>query len=250
MKNVSFPYAKTHEHLDMRITSVTNISICRIKFQGLFFLFALFIASSAFGQQVNYDQWLNDWQRKQQIYNDLAYTLHLPARSKVCAYEIDGKDTLYLYTMGDIYCFPPMKFANKRQEEFYWKTVRDVKRVLPYARMASRMLATVNAHLATLSTEQEKKAYIKMIQKTMFKDYEKDLRSMTINQGKLLVRVIDRECNQTAYSIIKLYKGSLTAWFWQGVAQLFGSNLKAEYDVQNKDRIIERVITLVEAGQL
>lgn len=73
---------------------------------------------------------------------------------------------------------------------------------------------------------------------------------MTINQGKLLVRVIDRECNQTAYSIIKLYKGSLTAWFWQGVAQLFGSNLKAEYDVQNKDRIIERVITLVEAGQL
>jgi hypothetical protein len=221
-----------------------------MKLRGFLFACCASVFVSVFGQQINYDEWVNDLQRKQQIYNDLSYTLHLPSRSKVCAYQVNGKDTLYLFTLGDLYCFPPMKFVNKKQEQFYWRTVRDVKRVLPYARMASRMLAEVNQHLATLPTEQEKKAYLKSIEKTMFKQYDKDLRSMSINQGKLLVRVIDRECNQTAYSIIKLYKGSLTAWFWQGVAKLFGSDLKAEYDVQNKDRIIERVITLVEAGQL
>ncbi|MBB3186684.1 DUF4294 domain-containing protein [Microbacter margulisiae] len=209
-----------------------------------------FIMVSAYGQQTNYDQWLNDLQRKQQIYNDLCYTLHLPSKSKVCAYEIDGKDTLFLYTMNDVYCFPPLKFKNKREERFYWKTVYDVKRVLPYARMASRLLLTVDQHLATLQTEQEKKAYIKQVQKTLFKQYDKDLRSMTINQGKLLVRMIDRECNQTAYSIIQEFKGPVTAWFWQGIAKLFGSNLKAQYDPENRDRIIERVIILVEAGEL
>lgn len=216
----------------------------------LFMIFSL-IVGSAFGQTtVNYDEWLNNLQRKQQIYNDLCYTLHLPPQSKVCAFEVHGTDTLFLYTMNDLYCFPPMHFKNKRQEQFYWKTVYDVKRVLPYARMASRLLSTVDQHLETLKTEKERKDYINEVKKTLFKQYEKDLRSMTINQGKLLVRMIDRECNQTAYSIIKEFNGSLAAWFWQGIAHLFGSNLKAEYDPQNKDRIIERVITLVEAGQL
>ena len=217
-----------------------------------FFWTILIFGSSVFaqGQITDYDQWLNKLQADQQSFNDLSYTLHLSPKSKVCNFEMQGRDTLYLYTFNDIYCFPPMKFANKKQEMFYWKTVRDVKRVLPYARMVSRTLYDANKELEAIQDEKEKNEFLKKMEKTLFKRYEKELRAMSINQGKLLVRLVDRECHQTTYSIIKLYKGAFQAWMWQTVAKLFGSDLKAEYDVQNKDKIIERVIILVEAGQL
>jgi len=73
---------------------------------------------------------------------------------------------------------------------------------------------------------------------------------MTINQGRLLLKLIDRECEQTSYELIKVYRGSVTAFFWQGVARIFGSNLKDGYNPSDKDKVIERVILLVEAGQI
>jgi hypothetical protein len=73
---------------------------------------------------------------------------------------------------------------------------------------------------------------------------------MTINQGRILMKLVDRECDRTSYDLIKLYKGSFTAFFWQGIARVFGSNLKSEYDASDKDKVMERVILLVEAGQL
>jgi Domain of unknown function (DUF4294) len=207
-------------------------------------------ATWAFNQTVDYDQWLNKLQTTQQILNDLGYTLNLSPKSRVCHYETHGRDTLYLYVFNDFYCFPPMKFMNKKQENFYWKTVRDVKKVLPYARLISRTVYTANQQLNQIHDEAERKAFLKKTEKELFKRYEKEMRAMSVNQGKLLVRLVDRECHQTTYSIIKTYKGAFKAWMWQTVARLFGSDLKAEYDVQNKDKIIERVITLVEAGQL
>lgn len=219
----------------------------------LFILAILITCSSAawtMNQPIFDDQWLNQQQAKQQIFNELSYTLRLPPKSKVCYFEVDGRDTLYQYVFNDIYCFPPMKFANKKQEQFYWKTVRDVKKVLPYARLVSRTVYEANKELAEIPDEKSRKEFLKKTEKDLFKRYEKELKAMSINQGKLMVRLIDRECNQTTYSIIKLYKGSFQAWMWQAVAKLFGSDLKAEYDVQNKDKIIERVIILVEAGQL
>lgn len=208
------------------------------------------IASWALNQTIVDDQWLNKQQAQQQIFNELSYTLRLPPKSKVCYYKMNGRDTLYLYVFNDIYCFPPMKFANKKQEQFYWKTVRDVKKVLPYARLVSRTVYEANKKLAQIHDEKERKVFLKQTEKELFKRYEKELKAMSINQGKLMVRLIDRECDQTTYSIIKTYKGAFQAWMWQAVARLFGSDLKAEYDVQNKDKIVERVIILVEAGQL
>lgn len=217
-------------------------------------VFAILIFCStavwAFNQTVDYDQWLNKLQTSQQIFNDLAYTLKLSPKSCVCNYELHGRDTLYLYVFNDFYCFPPMKFMNKKQENFYWKTVRDVKKVLPYARLVSRTVYDANKQLDQIKDDKERKAFLKQTEKELFKRYEKELKAMSINQGKLLVRLVDRECHQTSYSIIRTYKGAFSAWMWQTVAKLFGSDLKAEYDVQNKDKIIERVITLVEAGQL
>ena len=84
----------------------------------------------------------------------------------------------------------------------------------------------------------------------MFRKHEADLKKMSINQGRLLMKLIDRECERTSYDLIKNYRGSVSAFFWQGVARVFGSNLKSDYDAQKDDKVLERVIVLVEAGQL
>ena len=98
--------------------------------------------------------------------------------------------------------------------------------------------------------ESDRKKYLAKYEKEVFKKYEADLRKLTINQGRLLLKLIDRECNSTSYDLIRNYRGSVSAFFWQGVARIFGSNLKSEYDAKGNDKILERVIILVESGQL
>jgi hypothetical protein len=167
------------------------------------------------------------------------------------AVEIKGEDTVYLAFLHDLYIFPVNSlYKTKAQEKYFWKTVRDVKRTLPYARIVSAELFAVNERLATIKTKKERNKYISEYQKEIFKKYENDLRRMTVSQGKMLIKLIDRECDKTSYDLIKMYKGSFTAFFWQGIAKIFGANLKSEYDAQENDKILERIILLVEAGQL
>jgi len=163
---------------------------------------------------------------------------------------IENNDTLYSRVLPTLYVFPPMKFKNKSQEKFYWKTVRDVKKALPYARIVSRTLNSANEQLAKLPNDDARKAYLKSLENEVKKRYEPDLREMTFSQGKMLIKLINRETNYTSYDLIKMYRGTFAAFFWQGVAKLFGTDLKAEYDGNDKEKIIERVIILVEAGQL
>jgi hypothetical protein len=164
--------------------------------------------------------------------------------------QVNGNDTILLAFLHDIWVFPRSTFKNKAQEQFFWRTVRDVKRTLPYAKLISSELMQVNMKLVSLKSERERKKYLDEIEKSAFKNYESDLKKMTINQGRILMKLVDRECDRTSYDLIKLYKGSFTAFFWQGIARVFGSNLKSEYDASDKDKVMERVILLVEAGQL
>lgn len=163
---------------------------------------------------------------------------------------VDGNDTVYYAFLRDIYIYPRITFTNRKQEQFYWRTVRDVKKALPYAKIVSKELIQVNTLLTKIEKEKDRKKYLAQYEKDVFKRYEKDLRKLTINQGRLLLKLIDRETNSTSYDLIKNYRGNVSAFFWQGMARLFGSNLKSEYDASGNDRIVERVITLVEAGQL
>jgi len=164
--------------------------------------------------------------------------------------EINGTDTMLVVYLHDVYVFPPVRFKNKKQEQFYWKTVRDVKKTLPYAKLIANEINKTNRILVELPNNKERKRYLSRYEKEVFKKYEPELKNMTLNQGKMLLKLINRECNQTSYEIIKNYRGIITATFWQGVARLFGSNLKSEYDASDRDKIIERVIILVENGQL
>lgn len=161
-----------------------------------------------------------------------------------------GGDTLYVKRLRPLYVYPPMQFKNKSQEKFYWKTIRDVKKTLPYARIVSKTLNEANADLGNIVDDKEQKKYLKQLEKDVMSKYEKEIRKLTFSQGKMLIRLIDRETSMTSYELIQMYRGKISAAFWQGIARLFGANLKDEYDGKDKDQIIERVITLVEAGQL
>ncbi len=164
--------------------------------------------------------------------------------------QVEGNDTILLAFLHDIWVFPRSRFKNKAQEQYFWRTVRDVKRTLPYAKLISSELTKVNVQLVTIKTESERKKFMKEFEKNAFKKYESDLKKMTVNQGRILMKLVDRETDKTTYDLIKTYKGSFTAFFWQGIARMFGSNLKSEFDAADKDKILERVIVLVEAGQL
>jgi len=164
--------------------------------------------------------------------------------------QVDGKDTVFLAFLHDLWVYPRNTFKNKKQEQFFWRTVRDVKKTLPYAKLLSSELRIVNMKLVDMKNEKEKKKFISQYEKELFKKHEADLKKMTVNQGRMLMKLVDRECERTSYDLIKDYKGTFTAVFWQGVARLFGSNLKSEYQANGEDKIVERVINLVEAGQL
>lgn len=132
----------------------------------------------------------------------------------------------------------------------YERTVYNVKRVYPYALIVRQKLEKVNEDLKKIPDDKGRREYLKDFEKNVFRDYEGDMRSMTITQGRLLIKLIDRETENTSYDLIKEYKGSFSAVFWQAIARIFGSNLKSEYDPLGEDMLIERIIYEIESGRL
>lgn len=165
------------------------------------------------------------------------------------AVQIRGTDTLFLAYLHDVYVFPPMRFKSKKQEKFYWRTVRDVKKTLPIAKILNKEMIKTDQVMSRMSKREQRKFW-KQYEKVLYDQYEDQFRQMTAAQGQMLMKLIDRESGRTSYEVIKYYKGSFVANFWQGIAKMVGNNLKEEYDGNDKDKITERIILLVEAGQL
>lgn len=161
-------------------------------------------------------------------------------------------DTALMVVFNEITVFPPMKFKNKKQEEFYWRTVRDVKRTLPYAKLIAETLLETYEYIETFPTQKEREDYLKEMEKEIFAQYKPEMKRFTKSQGKMLVKLINRETNQNSYSILKAFLGTFRAGFWQTFGRFFGVNLKTGYDPENNsdDAIVERVCVLVEQGQL
>lgn len=158
-------------------------------------------------------------------------------------------DTVGLVSLRHVIIYPKMHFKNKRQERFFWRTVRDVKKTLPYAKIIAREMTRVDS-LMVMMTPRQRTKFWKDYERLLFQQYERDFRRMTASQGQMLMKLVDRETSYTSYQVIQMYKGSFTANFWQGIAKLFGNDLKEDYDGTDKDKIVERIIVLVEAGQL
>ena len=167
-----------------------------------------------------------------------------------CMIRVQNGDTLYMAYLHEVWVYPPLRFTSKKQEKFYWKTVRDVKKCLPYAKMITADMAYADAELAKLPDDKARKKWWRQFERSLYKKYEKDFRGMYASQGRMLMKLMDRETDKTSYDLIKQYKSKAAADFWQFIAKLFKNDLKEEYDATDKDRITERIINLVEAGQL
>jgi hypothetical protein len=140
--------------------------------------------------------------------------------------------------------------ANRSSFKKYERLVYNLKKVYPFALLVRNRLEEINRELEAIKGDRGKRKYIKEVEKDVFGKYEGDIRGMTIAQGRLLLKLIDRETQNTSYVIIRMYRGGLTAAFWQGIARIFGTNLKEEYDPYGEDALIEMIINEIESGEL
>lgn len=156
-------------------------------------------------------------------------------------------DTLAVIWLKDTYCFTRKHFRNKKHEENFLRMVNDVKKTLPIAKDARRLLTQAYIDMASME-EKEQNAYFKQMEKDLFAEYKPRLKRLNYRQGKLLVRLVDRECNKQTYAIIREFLGKRRAFFWNMFGRMFGVSLKAEWDPDGKDRELEDVCIQVEQG--
>jgi hypothetical protein len=132
--------------------------------------------------------------------------------------------------------------ADRRFARKNYRMIRNVIKVYPYAMRTKWVVDSLNMQLATMTDKKEMRELIKKTEKELFGKFEKEVRGLSVSQGKVLLKLISRETNQSAYELIKDYKGTLPAAFWQGVARLFGENLKTQYDSISEDKLLEEII--------
>ena len=161
----------------------------------------------------------------------------------------DG-DSIQYMEMNNVYVYPELTFKNRKQAESYMRLVKNVKTVLPIAKQARQMLIETTEYLETLPDQASKDAHIKRVEEDIFRTYKPKMKKLTYSQGKLLIKLIDRECNSSSYDVIKAFMGPIRAGFWQVFAWGFGASLKKGYDPTGVDRLTERVVLMVEAGQI
>ena len=163
--------------------------------------------------------------------------------------EYDG-EMIPSFLFADYYVFGNLVFKNERQAKKYYKIAANIKKVYPIACEIRREVDITIAHMDSLSTKKEKDAYLKQQEKDLKAKYFPRLKKLTFAQGKLLIKLIDRQCEMTSYNLIKQFMGSFKAGFYNAFASLFGASLKKEYDPDVDDRLTERAILLIESGQL
>ncbi len=165
----------------------------------------------------------------------------------VCVYN---GDTIPCVTLRNTYIFPELKFKNKKEQLEYYRLVRNVKKTLPIARIINRTILETYEYMETLPNKKAKEKHLKRVEKGLKEQYTPMMKKLTFAQGKLLIKLVDRECNQSSYELVKAFMGPFKAGFYQTFAALFGASLKKQYDAEGNDKLAERVITLVENGQL
>ena len=163
---------------------------------------------------------------------------------------LEGGDSIKYVEMNNVYVYGPLEFKNEKQRKAYNRLVFNVKKVLPIAKEVNRAIIETYEYLETLPNEEARKAHMKVVEKSIKAEYTPRMKKLSLSQGKLLIKLIYRETNSSSYDLVKAFLGSTRAVFYQSFAWMFGASLKKQYDPQGKDRLTERVVRLVEAGQL
>ncbi len=201
---------------------------------GFAILFFMFLAAEALSQN-------DSVKSKNDSLPDRYYFLQEVERNGVKMPEIEIKEVTI-----------QARSQRARRSEYrqYEKLVSNIKKVYPYALIVRVKLEEINEELVNYPSERERKRFLRDVEKDVLGEYRKDIEKMTITQGRLLIKLIDRETQNTSYILIREYRGKFSAAFWQSVARLFGTNLKEEYDPYGDDALIEAIINEIDAGRL
>jgi len=167
----------------------------------------------------------------------------------VVARVVDG-DTIPIITLSEVTIEAKMTWKNKRAYRRYSKLVRNVKKVYPYARLAGLKLMEYDKLLSEVETEKERKRLMKQAEKELKDEFGDELKDLTFSQGKILLKLVDRETGATSFQVVQELRGRFSAFFWQSIARIFGYNLKVSYDPLNEDREIENIVRMIESGKI
>jgi len=162
--------------------------------------------------------------------------------------EVIHGDTIPLVNLESVDIITTWIFSSHKQYEQWTRLKFNVRKVYPYAILASTKLREYDKTLETIQDKSLKKAFVKQCEHSLKIEFEEELKGLTYSQGKLLMKLIDRETGKTTYEIVKQMRGGFQASMWQAVARVFGHNMKTQYDVKAEDVQVERAIKVVEAG--
>jgi hypothetical protein len=164
-------------------------------------------------------------------------------------YDENG-DTSFHYQMKPIIIYPKRVFTDKKIQRKYDKMIRNVKIVYPYSIIIKNIFVESEFVLNNMESNKERKIYIDEKERELKREFEDDIRDMTYSQGRILIKLVDRETSYTTYELVKHFKGNMSAFFWQSIAKLFQTDLKYEYDPEGTDKYIEEIVSQIENGQL
>ncbi|MCC7303584.1 MAG: DUF4294 domain-containing protein [Bacteroidia bacterium] len=165
-------------------------------------------------------------------------------------YTVENGDTVRYMSLPAVNIVAELKFKSKKEKEKYNKLKRDIRKVYPLAILAGVKIEEYNAKLATLKTELERDLYMKRAEKELIKEFKDDIEKLTLSQGRLLIKLIDRETGSSSYGLVKELRGSFSAFMWQTVALMFNASLKKEYDATGDDKMVELIIHQIENGDV
>lgn len=159
-------------------------------------------------------------------------------------------DSIPYCEFNNVYIYPQQVFKNEKQRKAYNNLVRNIKKVLPIAKEVNGIIIETYEYLQTLPNEKARQEHMKYVEKSIWKEYSPRMKKLTYAQGKLLIKLVYRECNSSSYNLIQAFLGPVRAGFYQAFAWAFGASLMKKYDPEGVDRVTERVVRQVEAGQI
>ena len=162
---------------------------------------------------------------------------------------VDG-DSIQYVELNNVYVYPEPTFKNEKQRAAYNRLVYNVKKVLPIAKEVNKIIIETYEYLQTLPNKKARDEHVKRVEAEIKKQYTPRMKKLSYSQGKLLIKLVYRECNSSAYDLIRAFINPIRAGFYQAFAWTFGASLTKKYDPEKTDRLTERVVLMVESGQL
>ncbi len=167
----------------------------------------------------------------------------------VMKYIVEDGDTIFVDEIRASKVYSRLPKQKGKEWRKYYRLVHNFSKAYPYALVAKKLVMEADSIIATDRLKGGKREkYISSVQKELFDVFEGQMRQLTVSQGALIMKLVDREVGKSSYNIIKGYKSGITAGFWQGIAKIFGSDLKKPYDPEGEDKEIEELVKIWETG--